>query len=330
MNAFEEFLTDTVELPPCGPDLTYDADFLAMEGAARGRTEQQFGDTVIPAEPPDWRDVERQAAALMCRTKDLRVAILLCRAWTQLRGLPGTAQGLQLIVGLLERHWIHLHPEPEDGDDWFIRMNTLASLNEVTGFLRELREEELLRTSLGTVRIRDAEVLAKGSSPEDVPHLSGDQLRMAVTQARAAGDERLLALELCAVAVERLVRICDERFPDHQRPEFTALLLLFEALGRWRSAPADGGEDASSATMEKVVQPSTGGVPASPTCNREQVILQLLDIAALLERTEPTNPAPLLIRRAVRFMGMGFIDILKELSPDCVPQIENITGRADS
>lgn len=328
MNAFEEFLIDTAEFPPCGPDLTYDADFMAMEGAARGKPEQQFGDTVISAEPPDWRDVERQALALMRRTKDLRVAILLCRAWTQLRGLPGTAEGLKLIVELLERYWGHLHPEPEDGDDWFIRMNTLASLNEITGFLRELREEALLQTSLGVVRVRDAEALAKGSTVEGVPNFSGDQLRIAIMQARADGDERLLALDHCAVAIERLVQICDQRFPEHQQPEFTALRLLFKTLGHWQLAPVCGVDDEPPALAEDVVRPSTSG-PATPTYNRESVIVQLLDIATLLEQSEPTNPAPLLIRRAVRFMRMGFIDILKELSPDCVHQIENITGKAD-
>jgi type VI secretion system protein ImpA len=96
MANIQDLLTETPAEPPCGPDLTYDNDFQAMESAAQGKAEQQFGETVIPAEPPDWRDVERQASALMLRTKDLRVAVLLCRAWTILHGLPGTLQGLQL------------------------------------------------------------------------------------------------------------------------------------------------------------------------------------------------------------------------------------------
>ncbi|TDF23676.1 type VI secretion system protein TssA, partial [Delftia tsuruhatensis] len=39
-----------------------------------------------------------------------------------------------------------------------------------------------------------------------------------------------------------------------------------------------------------------------------------------------SNPAPLLIRRAARFMRMGFMDILRELSPDSLAQVEVITG----
>jgi type VI secretion system protein ImpA len=38
----------------------------------------------------------------------------------------------------------------------------------------------------------------------------------------------------------------------------------------------------------------------------------------------------LLIRRAARLMRMGFIDILRELSPDSLSQIENITGGSSS
>jgi type VI secretion system protein ImpA len=105
MANIQDLLTETPAEPPCGPDLTYDNDFQAMESAAQGKAEQQFGETVIPAEPPDWRDVERQASALMLRTKDLRVAVLLCRAWT-------TLQGLQLCGSLLERHWSMSTPCP--------------------------------------------------------------------------------------------------------------------------------------------------------------------------------------------------------------------------
>jgi len=43
-------------------------------------------------------------------------------------------------------------------------------------------------------------------------------------------------------------------------------------------------------------------------------------------RNEPTNPAPLLIRRAQRVMTMPFLDIIRELAPEAAGQVENITG----
>ena len=47
-----------------------------------------------------------------------------------------------------------------------------------------------------------------------------------------------------------------------------------------------------------------------------------------LERHEPTNPAPLLIRRAQRLMGKSFLEIIRDLAPAGIDQIENIAGNA--
>jgi type VI secretion system protein ImpA len=295
MANIQDLLTETPAEPPCGPDLTYDNDFQAMESAAQGKAEQQFGETVIPAEPPDWRDVERQASALMLRTKDLRVA--------------------------------------EDGDDYFMRMNALGTLSDVTGFLRDLRNADFLRGALGQISVRDAETLAKGNVPEDLPHLTADELRMAVARAHAEGHETLRAMAPCMQELDRIRECCEQHLPSHQLPELDGLRQLLLALMQWQ--PQDAG-DAGTATQAETgtqagadgataIAPASGAAQA-PARNREQAIAQLLEIAAFVERTEPSNPAPLLIRRAARFMRMGFMDILRELSPDSLAQVEVITG----
>ena len=38
-----------------------------------------------------------------------------------------------------------------------------------------------------------------------------------------------------------------------------------------------------------------------------------------IERNEPSNPAPLLIRRAQRLMSKSFIDIIRDLAPETLP-----------
>lgn len=333
MANIQDLLTETAAEPPCGPDLTYDNDFQSMESAAQGKVEQQFGDTVIPAEPPDWRDVERQASALMQRTKDLRVAVLLCRAWTILHGLPGTLQGLQLCAALLERHWEHVHPLPEDGDDYFMRMNALGTLSDVTGFVRDLRNADFLRGALGQISVRDAELMARGNVPEDLPHLTADELRMASARAHAEGHETLLAVTPALQELDRIRACCEQHLPSHQQPELDGLRQLLLALGQW--LPQSTGDAGTAAENDPATQVGTGdglasqpapGTPHTPARNREQAIAQLLEIAAFVERTEPSNPAPLLIRRAARFMRMGFMDILRELSPDSLAQVEVITG----
>lgn len=93
----DEFLAPISPDNPCGENLEYDADFRAMGQASQGKAEQQFGDTIIPAEPADWNTVEKLATSLLGRTKDLRVMLALTHAWTRRRGLAGYADGLLLV-----------------------------------------------------------------------------------------------------------------------------------------------------------------------------------------------------------------------------------------
>ncbi|RTF05972.1 ImpA family type VI secretion system protein, partial [Serratia marcescens] len=138
--------TDTLLAPvdadnPCGDNLEYDADFLAMEQAATGKAEQQFGSTIIPEEAPDWVQVERLATSLLTRTKDLRVMLYLTRAWTQLRGLPGYADGLTLVHQSMIRYWDTLQPPLEfDGEaDPLFRINALADLGDKAALAASVR-----------------------------------------------------------------------------------------------------------------------------------------------------------------------------------------------
>ena len=67
---------------------------------------------------------------------------------------------------------------------------------------------------------------------------------------------------------------------------------------------------------------STPGTIAS----REDVIRTLDLICRYIETNEPSNPAPLLLRRAQKLMSMNFVEIIKELTPDSISQIESLAG----
>ena len=102
------------EAAPCGPDLEYDNDFLALTQAAAGKPESQFG----PAEPPDWRGTRELAENLLERSRDLRLAVYWLRALVRLHGCAALVPGLELLNGLLESMWEQVHPlpDPDDGD----------------------------------------------------------------------------------------------------------------------------------------------------------------------------------------------------------------------
>ena len=126
------FDIDTLTTPladdlPSGPELDHDPDFQALERAAAGVPERQYGDKVFPAEPPDWPAVMSQAQAVAERTRDLRVAVLLLRSGARLQGLGAVARGLQMIERLLSQQWDTVHPrvDADDANDPTMRINAL-------------------------------------------------------------------------------------------------------------------------------------------------------------------------------------------------------------
>ena len=48
-------LTAVSATSPCGDDMEYDAQFLQLERDAKGQPERSMGDSILPAEPPEWR-----------------------------------------------------------------------------------------------------------------------------------------------------------------------------------------------------------------------------------------------------------------------------------
>jgi type VI secretion system protein ImpA len=63
--------------------------------------------------------------------------------------------------------------------------------------------------------------------------------------------------------------------------------------------------------------------------SRDDAIRVLSQVITFLEKTEPGNPAPLLIKRAQRLIGMNFIDIINDLAPEALGSVQNIAGRSE-
>ena len=47
------------------------------------------------------------------------------------------------------------------------------------------------------------------------------------------------------------------------------------------------------------------------------------------ERREPSSPVPLLIKRAKRLVDKSFVDIIRDLSPDAISQVQMVSGDTD-
>ncbi len=321
----DAFLAPVNDTAPCGEDLEYDPAFQVLEEAARGKPEQQFGDTVIAAQEPDWRVMQEQAVALAQRTRDLRVAIHLLRANTRLHGFGGFATGIKLVRGLLEQHWAHVYPQLDvsDNNDPTMRLNALAPLADGASVLADLRLAVIGNPRDG-ITVRQVELglgKAEPASNENVPTPAG------VADAIKAADQQfpgLLGLLAAAHADVRAIEaVIDTQVGAASGPDLRPLRALTQLL-----AQAAGGDAEAAATDE----PADGAAPVARSTglgainNRDDAIKALDRVCDWINRNEPTNPAPLLIRRAQRLMGKTFLEIIRDLAPDGLKDVERIAG----
>lgn len=200
---------------PSGEDLEYDSEFSELEMANRPTEERVIGDNVIPSEEPDYGDVTRQAQALLSRTHDLRVAVILANAALRTEGIGGFHQALAYIQGCLENHWDTVHPQlDEDDGDATMRVNAVLSLAGRDTVLRSLRLCPLLRSrAFGLFSLRDMEISAGDISVPD-----GEAQADSQTIAAAARDmdpDDLAALLTTVGAALEAVKSISAIFDDH-------------------------------------------------------------------------------------------------------------------
>ncbi|HLV65227.1 MAG TPA: type VI secretion system protein TssA [Polyangiaceae bacterium] len=322
---------------PAGPNLEYDSAFTSLERAAQGKPEQQMGNVVVPAEPPEWGAVFEQARTLLTRTKDLRVAMHLAQAAAHREGLPGLAEGLQLIRLLLEQHWDVLHPQldPEDDNDPTMRITALSAL-AAPPLLFALRAAPLLSSrSLGPVSLRDLTGDGAGGANAGL-----DAARIEAAFAETAVETLEAVLSSLRGAVEDITKI-DAAFEARtgaRGPDFSGLVQLFRSA-RQAIEPRIEARTAIAAEMEAEAMSAAdqsnapaAGAPrrSGDILSREDVVRALDQICRYYERNEPSSPIPLLLERCKRLVTMSFPDILKELAPDGLKQLELVAGKREN
>ena len=332
----DQLLTPVSEESPCGENLEYDASFAELERAAAGEPERYSGNEVIPAKEPNWKEVRRLALELLARSKDLRVAVQLTQAETALDGITGLAAAVSVIRGLVERFWDDFYPRLEtDGEyDPVFRINALAPLSDLNGLVGVVRKTYLVEAkSVGRFSFRDLEIAEQRTSPpegEGGPSL--ELLLGALTQ--AGGDYALARMESLQRACEDLRAIeavFTERTKDKTGPDFAPLEKILQSGIAFlaRGIPADAAGQSSIADDaggdRRGTHTSTGEIRS-----REDVKRILEQLCDFLQRTEPSNPAPILLHRARRLLDRSFIDIIQDLAPESLPEIEKLAGTAQT
>ena len=338
-NDVNDLLQEVEADAPCGPNLEYDPVFVALELAVLGKPEVQYGDTITPAVPPEWKVVRKMAAELLARSRDLRLAVYLLRAELALVGIEGMAEGLHLIERLLDERWDSVHPEldADDDNDPMLRINSLTVLTDAGTVLKDLKEAPLVvLPGLGPLTLRMLEV-ASGElpPPKGTEKIAVESIDKALAD---VGDDAL------AAAVERLTRALDsvvniETLLVRQVGSSQALNLdaLTKPLKRGRDflaqragarAPdaAEVGDETASEGGGAAPGAARGAPISGAIANRGDVVRMLDKLLEYYHQHEPSSPLPLLLERAKRLVPKNFMEIMADLAPDGMPQLKMIKG----
>ena len=311
---------------PCGKDLEYDDQYLELMRLAQGKPETQFG----PGEPPNWREVREQSEALLNRSRDLRVALLWLRAGVNLSGFPSLSPGLRLVHGLLTNFPEHLHPlpDPDDGDQ-YARVNALAMLPQLEGLLGDLRQCVLFSLrGAGELRMRSVAVaLAQMPAKEDETPYTREQISQMLVSAIEQDPDFAEAPRAALADIRSLATFMTESFGAATAPDLAPLSDLVKGVQTLMPVAQDeateGGETQGEEGGSGVARPKAA---LGNVVSRDDALRAIDMVCDYLDRTEPTNPAQLLLRRARRLINHNFLQLIKELAPDALNEAARVMG----
>lgn len=322
---------------PCGEDLEYDPAFQAMESALQSKPEQEFGDTIIPAEEPDWKTVEKHGEDLLKRTRDLRVLANVAIAQLHTTGFGAFRDALQALNACMETFWDQIYPEldVDDNNDATMRYNVLQVLNDHTLVAEGLKRAPLIVVKgLGAFSLRSIE-LAEGKTK---PLKDEEVYEMSVIQG-ALGDastEEMTALGEAVRDSEFQLRKCTQLWDQLAENSYSltiddtlkGLVHIQEALSNYApvAAAAIIDDEGSETDEEGPAEVKRGSGVIN---DRNDVVKAIDKICEYYANNEPSSPVPLLLKRAQRLVPKSFFEILEDLSPDGVAQAKTISGNTE-
>lgn len=313
----------------CGTEIDYDPDFLELENMVTVKAEQQYGATIIPASPTDWSKALTKATELLGKSKDYRLCSIITRALTHKYGITGALKGIDIIYALTENFWEGAFPSIMlDGEtDLLPRSNAIAELNAATGLLGDLRSADINLQMAGKLSIARIEKILSGREEDE--SFNRDQLLQILRDETLRQNNELITLKKLINSIAALEKSLITRFGPEQAPNFSQLKNLLQTINPIVATATEDvidEQESSGESRSDDIQPQTKEAVLLSVKSRADAIRVLDKVCDFLETNDPSNPAPLLIKRARNMIGQDFFTILSQIAPDGIAQAEHITG----
>ena len=274
---------------------------------------------------------DKTSALLAQRGKDLRLVPHLGTACAMIDGLDGYLAACRLAATLLTSYPDSLFPLPDHDDpaDVWQRANAISDLVSGDGICALLGAVVVIDAKQSG-RLTLAELVGGVRGDMPVSEVSDAHLNVALTELGPDHVGQLLkVLRDIGASVADLVLAFDS--------DALATPRVAETFRRAASRIAAFSDDGTAAGDTPALS-SGDSAPAGRGATRAEAGLRtredarrtIQDVILLIEKLEPGHPAPLLLKRAYRLLGMSFFDIIKDMAPKAISDIELIAGTESS
>ncbi|RQR38108.1 type VI secretion system protein TssA [Burkholderia sp. Bp9143] len=339
-----DWLAPVSDSMPCGPDLEYDHDFVVLFASAAPRQDVQYGAFVGAPDPVNWSELERDCQRLMLRTKDIRAAVLYTRCRTRLAGAIGLADGTGLLAAWLDAFAEQVHPQPDvdGGRDAAreMRMNAIQALADPEGLLADVREIVLSKSTLARLQVRDVERAFAHPRPTDA--LAPESVAQQLLDVRAQHPEVMAGFDDALAHFAVIDAWCAMHLEGYL-PDLSSLTRLLGKLSVPASAntieqmeeardPAladnESSESDASVQLEPVNDSTVAATdritaqPKSAPADRQAALTLIRTARTWFETHEPSSPIPVLLKRAERFVGKPYAEVVTAIPAELLAQWE--------
>jgi len=314
-------------------------EFQALIVAAAGKPERSMGDSLIPAEPPQWKEVRSLARQLMEQAPtQLAVHIYLIQAEASVNGFPGFSQSLQTLVSLLQNQWDEMYPEPDldDPDDmYYARVNLINELAEQPLFLDAIHRQAIVSVrGIGDFSTRDIDIALGNvtASDEEKARCQEGLIRGAFAE---TGAEELQLMSDALDALPVLCRSVESVFAEKSgQQNILTLDRLIKRIEVCRAhfheyaddylsspveeAPTDASALESEALADSVAitDDTSGQTPRSSSLGNRRSVMAAFDaVLFYYQEHEPSSPVRILTLCARDIVEKPFFQILQALAP---------------
>jgi type VI secretion system protein ImpA len=214
-----------------------------------------------------------------------------------------------------------------------MRLNALAPLTDEGMVLRDLYDASIgTARGIGPIRVRDIAIAHNALAPTGgEPGYTAAQVHGGLESIHAESPEVLQTLAEAPALVAKLQSLIVERTGRADSIDLSPLRTIANVLGKAAAAVAPPqSEDAAAEAADGAAPAAAGAARAAAPgeIRTRQDAVQTLDrVIHYLEQAEPGNPAPLLIARAKKLIGVSFFEIMADLAPNALDTIETVTGK---